>query len=197
AAATGTATVLKTANAGQSWTLLDGGDIGLADHILGISAIDAQTVWAVGGSDFLVFRSDDGGVTWAKQPATGGLGDANEIYAVDHFTVYAAIDNYIEWTTNGGPSWATHTSYPYTMGVCAVSPDEAWACVYDAIYSTGSIWHTSNGGQTWDDQLVPNGPIRSLWNISFAREPIPEPAVCSLLFCLAIAACTRLRLGRG
>jgi len=61
----------------------------------------------------------------------------------------------------------------------AVNNQEAWAAVDDGVHNTGYVWHTSNSGETWEEQLVTDKPF---WTISFAHDPIPEPALLFLIF---------------
>ncbi len=186
------ATLLHSTNAGQSWVQQT---VAPANHILGISALNPQTAWAVGGDGFLVFRTDDGGASWLHQLSPGGLGDANEVSAVNTQVVWVAVDNFVERSTNGGQSWATANMPYYTMGVSAVDVEEAWAVSTGGYTGTGSIWHTSNGGDTWEQQGPASGRVAPLWNVSFAREPVPEPAVLGLLLLLTMyrAACSLRR----
>ena len=166
------ATILKTTTTGQSWTRQSGGAITNVDHLLGISAADTQTLWAVGGGGFIVLRSDNGGSSWILQSQESDFGDANEVYAVDSNTVWVAADNFIQWSNDSGITWSNKTSVNYTMGISAVNKAEAWIAISDNIINTGYVWHTSNNGETWENQLSSAPP---LWTISFARESIPEP----------------------
>jgi len=179
------ATMLKTTDAGQSWKRQTGGAISNASHLLGISAANTQTLWAVGGESYNVLRSDNGGDSWVRQPSNGGYGDANEVFAVDTQTVWVAVDPDIEWTNDGGFSWTNKTTLNYTMGISAVNKQEVWSAVRDPLHNFGYIYHTSNGGGNWDVQVFTNTPF---WTISFAQEAIPEPgfylliAIYQLLF---------------
>ncbi len=173
------AIILKTTDSGKSWVRQTNGAITTANHILGISAANSNTLWAVGGDDFLVLKSDNGGDLWTKQNTAGGLGDANEVYAVDTQTVWVAVDTLVEWTNDGGNSWSNKTTIDYTMGMCAVNKNEAWAAVDQGYQNMGYIYHTSNGGETWDEQVFTNHPF---WNISFALDPVPEPGFIFLIF---------------
>jgi len=182
--------MLKPTDAGKSWTRQTGVGITNANHFIGISAANTQTLWAVGGKGFLVYRSDDGGDSWTKQPSQGGLGDANEVYAVDTQTVWVACDNFIEWTNDGGVTWSNKNSTYYTMGVCAVNKLEAWAAVDDGINNTGYVYHTSNGGETWEEQITTAPP---LWTISFALEPVPEPRILWIIGFLELWIVVRIK----
>lgn len=175
------ATLLKSTDTGRTWTRITSGDITQANHILGISAATADTLWCVGGDGFLVFRSDDGGRTWMRQPSPGGLGDANEVSAVNTNTAWVAIDNFVEWTIDGGSNWATHTTTYYTMGISAVNTQQVWAVANGINPFIGYIYHTDTGGAHWQEQaLSSGGPLAPLWTVSFARQPIPEPGLAIL-----------------
>ena len=174
------ATMLKTTDAGQTWIRQTNGGITNANHILGISAANSQTVWAVGGKGFLVYHTENGGDIWVKQPSQGGLGDANEVYAIDTQSVWVACDNFIELSNDGGATWTDHTMTYYAMGMTAVNTQEAWTAVY-GYNSTGYIWHTSNGGVDWEQQTIPVGSRAPLWTISFAQQAIPEPGFYLLI----------------
>lgn len=187
------ATLLYSTNAGQSWVQQV---VTQADHILGVSAVNPQTAWAVGGDGFVVLRTDDGGTTWLQQPAQGGLGDANEVDAVNTQVVWVAVDNFIEWTTNGGQDWTTHGVYNYVMGISAVNETEVWAVSTGGITMTGDIWHTSTGGVTWEPQTLAGEAPAPLWNVSFAHEPVPEPGSAAIIVAMG-AAVMRIRRRRA
>jgi len=187
------ATLLQSTNAGLTWVQQSIA----AEHILGIAAANAQTLWAVGGGGFVVFRTDDGGVTWIKQPTTGGEGDANEVCAVSTNIVWVAVDNFDEWSTNGGQTWASATMPYYTMGICAVNEREAWSVATGGFTGTGSIWHTSNGGGAWEQQGPGSGRVAPMSTVSFAREPVPEPAFMQHVLLIAIGMAIRLKSVRS
>lgn len=170
----GYATILKTTDGGLTWTRQSGGDVGETPYLLGISAADADTAWAV-GHNYIVLKTTDGGQTWTKDPAFGGLGDINEVYAVNPSTVWVATDNEVVWSTDGGQSWRHSSVYGLSgaiafMGISAVSDRQAWTAFN---FSDQFIASTADGGTTWTkiDQL--NGEnLPDMNNISFATQPI-------------------------
>jgi photosystem II stability/assembly factor-like uncharacterized protein len=184
----GYATILKTTDAGQTWTRQTGGDVRFADHILGISAADAETAWAVGGDGYVLLKTIDGGTNWTQQSnGVGGLGDLNEVYAVSRSTVWVAADTNIYWTTNGGASWENSqdhglAGYLAFMGISAVSAQKAWT-TYGSSDGYGYIANTAEGGYTWSKINKLNGDdLPSLWNISFATQPIyPDYLIISMI----------------
>ena len=108
----GYATILKCSDGGLNWTRQTGGDVGIMAHVLGISAVDANTAWVMGagtgGMRWSVQGTTDGGVTWKEQ--NHGTLDGNNVYAVDALTVWAVSDSTIQRTTDGGASWDQSSS---------------------------------------------------------------------------------------
>ena len=192
----GYATILKSSDAGLSWTRQSGGDVNVADHILGISAPDVNTAWAVGGTgdEYVMLHTTDGGDTWTRQTGVYGTWDANEVCAVNASVVWAACDMAVFRSTDAGEIWQANSTADYTLGISAVNAQEAWAV--RATYN-GTIYHTSDGGVTWAklDQLG-GQDLPALCNISFATQPIPEPSTLMLWLGLVGTGTLRLRQRR-
>ena len=180
------ALLLKSTDGGQSWTRQSGGDlVGVAEaHILGISAVDANTAWAVGGvvseGDHLVLHTINGGETWTQQSVPIGSGDVNEVDVVDTSTVWVAYDNSVLWSVDGGGTWSSHNTADYTMGICAMPP-HAWAVssiTSGTNTTTGVIYHTDDNGKTWvpKEKTLDGEDLPGLFTVSFALEPVPEPS---------------------
>jgi photosystem II stability/assembly factor-like uncharacterized protein len=183
----GYATLFKSADAGANWTRLTGGVITNADHLIGISAANAQTVWAIGGTGngYIVLRTTDGGDTWTWQTGVVGSWDANEICAVSTNVVWAACDMNISWSRDGGASWESQSSGDYTLGISAVSESEAWA---SRATFNGTIFHTTDAGTNWTQITQLGGEtLPGLHAISFAPQAIPEPSAF-VLCCLGLGA---------
>lgn len=168
----GYALILKSADAGLTWTRQRGGDVTDLDHLLGVSAVDADTAWAMGGSDsaigWILLGTTNGGVTWTNQ--LEGAHDGNEVCAVSTSVVWAVSDSVISWSIDGGLNFDQHTTWDYTMGISAVSSQEAWAVRWGL---GGTIYHTADGGSTWvqlDELGGENLP--PLWTVSFSTQPI-------------------------
>jgi photosystem II stability/assembly factor-like uncharacterized protein len=190
----GYATLLKSSDAGASWTRLTGGVVTNADHLIGISAANAQIVWAVGGTGhgYIALHTADGGNTWTWQTGVTGTWDANEVCAVSTGIVWAACDMGIFWSRDGGASWENRGSGDYTLGISAVSALEAWA---SRATFNGTIYHTADGGTNWTEINQFDGEtLPGLHAISFAPQAIPEPSAFAL--CLAGLALGALGLKR-
>lgn len=186
------ATILKTMDAGANWTRQTNGNVMEINHVLGINALNEEYAYAVGGDGFAILKTTDGGDTWVLQTnRVQGLGDANEVYVVNTQTVYVAVDNFIEWSHDAGASWNSHTLSYYTMGTCAINESQAWAAIQSPI-GTGQVWYTSNAGVSWTEQKMHDGTRPApLITVSFAKDPIPEPALS--LFLISISSIYVLR----
>ena len=178
----GYATILKSSDGGLSWTRQSGGDVGLLGHVLGISAVNASTAWAMGATadsmHWSVLATTDGGVTWNMQ--TNGTLDGNNVWAVDASTVWAVSDTSILRTTDGGTNWSLSVSSPPdTLGISAVDSQQAWAVSMEL---NGTIMHTTNGGNSWVSLTQLGGEnLPGLETVSFSNEAVPEPSSAALL----------------
>jgi len=168
----GYALILKSTDAGQTWTRQSGGDVTDLDHVLGVSAVDADTAWAMGGTvgaaGWILLGTTDGGVTWTNQ--IQGAHDGNEVCAVSPSVVWAVGDSVLSWSIDGGLNFDQHTTYDYTMGISAVSSQEAWAV---RVGLGGTIYYTADGGSNWTVLNELDGEkLPSLWTVSFSTQPI-------------------------
>ena len=178
----GYATILKSSDGGLSWARQSAGGVTNADHLLGLSAVDANTAWAVGGkaneNGYVALHTINGGDTWELQPGVVGVQDANEVCAVNSSVVWAACDGTVYRSSDAGENWIGKSKGPFTLGISAVSEEQAWAVVGGV---QGEIWHTADSGVTWEEQGIPGERLTSLSTVSFASSVIPEPATVVLL----------------
>jgi len=169
--------ILKTTDAGSNWTRQGGVDVDNVEHLLGISAADADVAWAV-GSSYSVLKTTDGGTTWTRDPIFSGLGDINEVYAVSTSIVWVATDNKIFWTTDGGETWGNSSDHGLSgdiafMGISAVSGQKAWTSYNNTPTQSGFIAYTTDGGTSWTKvDRLDGEDLPGLLTISFATQPI-------------------------
>jgi len=150
----------------QSWAPQTSG---VTASLRGLSAVNAQVVWASGTAGTYL-RTTDGGVTWkaAQVPGAEAL-DFRGIRAMDGRTVYllssgSADKARIYKTTDGGSHWALQFTNPETKGFFdAIAFWDATHGIVlgDPVYSdTGdsqfAILTTADGGLHWRRQHTPH-----------------------------------------
>ena len=115
-----------------------------------------------------VFKSTDGGATWARQfsvgsipaPTTGGsngntIADILAIDPLNPANLYVASGSNLYRTTNGGTNWNYLISLPGFATIQSLVVDPVTTSnLYAGTYSTG-IFKSTNSGTTWNQ--VTNG----------------------------------------
>lgn len=156
----------KSTDGGETWT---SGTFNAGDGLSQLFAIDANTCWAVfnTGADQGLYKTIDGGATWAKMGTAYGSGSfANVIHffsANDGFAQGDPVGGYYELytTTDGGDSW---TRVPEANIPAPVSGEYGITGNYDA-YEDNIWWGTNKGrmyrstdkGYNWEVVETPFG----------------------------------------
>jgi photosystem II stability/assembly factor-like uncharacterized protein len=164
--------VLKTTDGGETWTPQNPG---VAVTLRAVSFVDAQTGW-VAGDQGVLLHTDDGGDTWVSQTvdtaaAFRGLAfiDANTGWATCITVRGKDIIGHEIWqggiwhTSDGGNTWQAQT-IENAVGILNridfIDAQNGWAVgfVYDdpaadQPENTGAVYHTSDGGATWQRQF--------------------------------------------
>jgi photosystem II stability/assembly factor-like uncharacterized protein len=167
-------TILKTANAGTSWSLLT---TNTTQTFLTVFPSSKDTVFAAGNGG-LVLKSIDGGLNW-NTLNTGTTDDFFSIYFVSSQIGYAAAgklifsgssNNFsivaIYKTINGGNSWTEiKTSDKPYRGIYFINSQVGFATGD----STNGIIKTMDGGQTWQDAILPNVETKSILALQFVN----------------------------
>jgi len=166
------ALIIHTTNGGRRWEISGEAAIpGDVYGILGVHAVDENTVWAAGVNG-IVMLTTDGGKNWSTSRTPVAFYHNNHVVAIDEQTAWVSCDyGHIFYTQDGGTTWTDQLASsfskttPYVMGITAVDGTRAWA-VSSNTDGTGYIYHTDNG-QNWYQQTNP--VVTTLWRISFAR----------------------------
>ena len=147
--------ILKTTNAGTSWSnVQQDADVG------SISLIGQNYGWAVGGAGSIL-KTTNAGQDWIRISD----GDHYHLNSIDFANRYCGIavslGGKIIHTTNGGQNWELSAFFPSSGHLYSVTyPDSqnAWTSGH-----YGTIYHSSDGGNTWT--LQNSGvsiPLRSI-----------------------------------
>jgi photosystem II stability/assembly factor-like uncharacterized protein len=145
-------TILRTGDRGQTWTRQVSGTT--AD-LYEVAAVDAQTAWAVGGTDNgygIILRTTNGGRTWRRQGTAATISSRNfiDLTAVDARTAWAVGGNgLLVKTADGGLHWRSQMPYGLSdnNGVAAVDGKTAWVAS-----DYGALHRTTDGGTVWNEQ---------------------------------------------
>ena len=141
-------TVLRTTDAGATWTSLP---TGLYGTLTAVDAVSATTVIIGGGC--VLRRSDDAGTTFVRLPWTASDSSCPEKIASIDFPTAAAgylllSDGTILRTEDGGQSWARTTAPTTTPAVIVFSSATTGFAAGGGI-SGGLIYMTTDGGMSW------------------------------------------------
>jgi photosystem II stability/assembly factor-like uncharacterized protein len=162
-AATGENYVLKSLDAGRTWTPMHQGLNDASIHVLAFDPIDSFTVY-VGSNTYGqgdgVFKSTDGGATWVRK--NRGLPNDADIFSIavdptDHLTIYTGTRNpdSLFKSTDGADSWTLSDGglpYDYVVRSLAVDPADP-STVYAGVerpgYCSGGAYKSTDSGATW------------------------------------------------
>lgn len=157
------ATVKKTTDGGQTWSLLPQVTAGVApDNIMAAQWVNSSVAYV--GQDYgQTAKTTDGGQTWSTvipalpsfQSATRGLHflSATQGAVIRSNGVYAA--DQVQKTTDGGTSWVVKDSIMMKQPKCI--------CFYDATHgiiagASRSLRYTTDGGSTWQTPAINGHP---------------------------------------
>jgi photosystem II stability/assembly factor-like uncharacterized protein len=117
----------------------------------------------VAGSNQRIFKTTDGGLTWAGQEPGASSLIFNGVCFLDTLEGWASATNgRIYHTSDGGGSW-TRQDTPTTAAlreICFLDSAEGWVVGY-----TGLALHTTDGGRNWSS--VPTGVTADLYGLHF------------------------------
>lgn len=166
----------RSIDGGNTW---EAGTFNAGDGLSQLFAIDATTCWAVfnTGSTQGLYKTTDGGATWAKQgTAYGSSSFANVIHFFDDMNGFAQGDpvgGYYELytTTDGGTTWTrvpeadipapTSGEYGITGNYCAFGDNIWWGT------NQGRIYRSNDKGYTWEVSLTVFGASETVSSLMF------------------------------
>lgn len=164
--------LLKTTDGGVVWTQVDLRPYQVGQFIT-MTSVDQNILYACGtdltttiGVNRRIYKSTDGGVTWAKLTSTGFTGSFDLHFFNEQVGLSAGTD-VIQKTTDGGQTWRTTYNAGGIGGIDKlrfITPMNGFAAgglFYDRV-NTGTLLHTLDGGETWQSIAWPYGAITQI-----------------------------------
>jgi len=163
--------ILRTVNGGNTWEVVGEG---LAGAYLGVDFVNNGEGWVVGGYSLfdnyenpIIWYTSDYGETWVEQYSSLSYGPIVQVEFLNSEEGWAVGMHYqVIHTSDGGENWEpvdvmgdTVTNCCY-LDVTATDSENIWLNHYNYIY------HSRNGGLSWDIEWEWNGAISVL---SFPR----------------------------
>jgi len=104
----------------------------------------------VGGAGGALFATTDGGLTWARRPLLG-TATINKLTFSSATAGWAATNNGLYRTANGGQTWQVASTYDPYNGYMSTVTDIQWvtAQVGYVVGDGAGIYKTTNGGTSW------------------------------------------------
>ena len=165
----GNGDIIKTTNAGTTWTKIN---LSIDDNLTSIYFADANVGYIIGYEGTLTYgtilKTTNGGTSWTVI-SSETYDVLHTVYFKDANNGFAAGENgNIIKTTDGGITWtyANASSY-YTIFSMTFTDANTGFCV-GGISSDCAIQKTTDGGNTWNDQSVYN--LHSLYSVYFVNS---------------------------
>lgn len=170
--------IFRTTDGGETFSAIKVGTIFQGFRGIAVNPKNSKLVFAIStnnsGSEGIVYRSQDGGLTWAQlsqQPSGLGGGRGLAIDSTGKIIVVADRRGGISYSANLGGSWTNtlppSSAYIYSL---TVDPDNAkvlWAGGYDTANNhAGTLWKSTDFGNSWTKVTV------SAFNQSL--QPLPQ-----------------------
>ncbi len=144
-------TIVHTTDGGNTWYPQSSGT---TNRLNGVCFTDSDNGWVV-GFEYTILHTSNGGMTWEEQPAS--FGDRSSIPVIDpNFP----SDNSPREENNSRISTVGYNSVSFTDNM------NGWAVGFDGYY--GHVFHTSNGGENWDRQVLVTQVI--LYSVCFIND---------------------------
>ncbi|MFN0034171.1 MAG: VPS10 domain-containing protein [Saprospiraceae bacterium] len=151
----------KTSDGGQNWAPLGDGLPYLPVSVILINPQQPETMYISLGDkggwwnwNLGVYRSTDGGNTWAPTGLDWELSEENVIYnmvmsSANPQVIFAATNRGIRRTTDGGDTWATLRTGEYTDIKFRPGNDSTLYAAHHDYWGTSQVVKSTDGGDTW------------------------------------------------
>lgn len=159
--------ILRTTDAGNLWSIQT-----ISNSMLhGIEFVNPTKGWVIGktaGNHGLIYATVDGGATWTMADSSS---EKTTFYAIQYIDSlhgwiggWDTTANFVRRTTDGGLTWQTRRDTIIdVMGMYFVDAMNGWLAGY-----MGTIFKTTDGGDTWKSVITVSSAAYPLRRISFA-----------------------------
>jgi len=161
----GTAPLIVTSNAGQSWSFptLPG-----AVSVFSIASAPSSPSTFYASTPIGIFQSTDAGITWKTTPATGLAGPATTL-AVDFNSaniVYAGTAQNLYVSTDGAMTFRPASDGISGQGIACIGPSPTQpGTVFVSVQNPPAVFRSADSGQTWTSVSFPvalEGPVEPI-----------------------------------
>lgn len=173
----GIPSILKTTNSGDDWEDVNNAP---AHNGFALDTFDGQTIVSVGfdGAGAPIVRSTNGGQSWTytRYPGSSIIRDVD---MVSPNVGFMAAGSRIIKSTDGFATWTTIQDGGNWFDVSFVDANNGWALGASPTNSLTELWHTSNGGQSWDIKSIPDATAvhavnaQTVWVLEHNYDPDP------------------------
>lgn len=145
--------VVKTTDAGATWSRYDIGTEEGTLYTLAINPMNTDMVYAGGheSGNSVIYRTDDGGTNWSKLTVSGLTGYVYDL-VVDAFVpriVFAATYSGIFVSNDFGDSWTQcDPGLGGTRDLLLTYPTDDLPTIYAGTENSG-VWYSTDGGNSW------------------------------------------------
>lgn len=165
--------ILKTVDAGKSWTILNHSGISVfpgGENILDLKFINEDIGFLAAGPYGTAYKTIDGGLNWTAIPTSGNLCYIESLYFFDetHGLIGGAgcfQGELVDIYDGVGPSQGIMNQSGFAQGTGIVDMNFLDSNFGLAVSGSGRIFRTTNGGANWDSissSLGLNTPLTSV-----------------------------------
>lgn len=140
-----TGTLLRTTDAGATWTL---GSSGTVQDLAAITFTSASTGWAAGAGG-TVLQTTDGGATWTRRTNSGTVADLKSIVFADALHgAFAGAGGVVGITRDGGATWTVRVPEVVSLNGIAFGDTLTLWCAG----ALGTLRSTFDAGLNWTSE---------------------------------------------
>lgn len=139
-----------------------------------VQFVNSTDAYAVGTAG-TIMKTTDAGVTWNITHYAGGSTKIlKSLYFLDENNGWVGgYDGKLLHTTDGGVTWDSISGHTTHIVQGIAFPNPLKGTIVSAFQNgicCSAIFHTTNGGTSWNQQVVPQSAQENLYNVAFAND---------------------------